>query len=141
VESSQVEAVPDMQVRAARIPQNPQISVPLAVGDLVDADPDQARQQVIGVAAVGATRVTIPATVRHAMRRNTVSTLIAVCAANQAQVSSNNQVCLAPGRAHGTCATTTPSSGHSTRGAAACRYAFVVPTSRVRHRRIPSPPS
>ena len=67
------------------------------------------------------TRVTIPATVRHAMRRNTVSTLIAVCAANQAQVSSNSQVCLAPGRAHGTSATTTPCSEHSTRGAAACR--------------------
>ena len=30
---------------------------------------------------------------------------------------------------------------HSTRGAAACRYAFVVPTSRVRHRRATSPPS
>ena len=85
------------------------------------------------------TLVTIAATVRQAIRSSTVSTLNAVCAASHAQVSSNAQVCLAPGRAHGTCATTTPSSGHSTRGTAACRYAFVVPTSRVRHRLIPSP--
>ena len=85
------------------------------------------------------TLVTIAATVRQAIRNSTVSTLSAVWAASHAQVSSNSQVCLAPGRAHGTCATTTPCSSHATRGAGACRYAFVVPTSRVRHRRVPSP--
>lgn len=67
------------------------------------------------------TRLTIAATVRQAIRNSTVNTLSAAWAASHAQVSSNSQVCLAPGRAHGTCATTTPCSGQRTRGTGASR--------------------
>ena len=67
------------------------------------------------------TRVTIAATVRHDTRSSAASTLNEACAASHAQVSSNARVTRASGRAHGTAATTTPCSAHSTRGASATR--------------------
>src|SRR5664279_725106 len=61
--------------------------------------------------------------------------------ASHAQVSSNRYVHFASGRAHGTCATSTPWSGHCTRGAADSRNVRVVPVSTVRHRLVPTPAS
>src|SRR5664279_2100356 len=58
---------------------------------------------------------------------------------SHAQVSSSRYVHLAPGRAHGTSATSTPCSAHRTRGAADCRNVRMVPVSTVRHRRTPTP--
>src|SRR5664279_5508212 len=87
------------------------------------------------------TRATIPATVRQDKRRNTVTAVSTMFLASHAQVSSNRYVHFAPGRAHGTCATSTPCSGHCTRGAAASRKVRVVPVSTVRHRLVPTPGS
>src|SRR5664279_1236714 len=87
------------------------------------------------------TLVTIAATVRQVTRSNADTTVIALCAASHAQVSSNARVCRAFARAHGTAATITPCSGQVTRGASASRNACTVPRSRVRHRRRPSPAS
>src|SRR5664280_1090359 len=87
------------------------------------------------------TRATIPATVRQDNRRNTVTAVSAMFLASHAQVSSNRYVHFAPGRAQGTCATSTPWSGHCTRGAADSRNVRVVPVSTVRHRLVPTPAS
>src|SRR5664280_414000 len=87
------------------------------------------------------TRATIPATVRQDSRKNTVTAVNAMFFASHAQVSSNRYVHFAPGRAHGTCATSTPWSGHCTRGAADSRKVRVVPVSTVRHRLVPTPAS
>src|SRR5664279_373550 len=87
------------------------------------------------------TRATIAATVRQDSRRNTVTAVNAMFLASHAQVSSNRYVHFAPGRAHGTCATSTPWSGHCTRGAADSRNVRVVPVSTVRHRLVPTPAS
>src|SRR5664280_2268294 len=61
--------------------------------------------------------------------------------ASHAQVTSKRYVHFAPGRAQGTCATSTPWSGHCTRGAADSRNVRVVPVSTVRHRLVPTPAS
>src|SRR5664280_1024684 len=84
------------------------------------------------------TRATIAATVRQDSRRNTVTAVNAMFLASHAQVSSNRYVHFAPGRAHGTCATSTPCSGQRTRGAADSRKVRVVPVSTVRHRLVPT---
>src|SRR5664279_729480 len=83
----------------------------------------------------------MPLTVRQDSRRNTATALSAMFFTSHAQVSSSTYVHFAPGRAHGTCATSTPCSGHRTRGAAACRNVRVVPVSTVRHRLVPAPES
>src|SRR5664279_1053747 len=83
----------------------------------------------------------MPLTVRQDSRRNTATALSAMFLASHAQVSSNRYVHFAPGRAHGTCATSTPCSGHRTRGAAASKNVRVVPVSTVRHRLVPAPES
>src|SRR5664279_1107816 len=71
----------------------------------------------------------MPLTVRQDNRRNTATALSTMFFTSHAQVSSSRYVHFAPGRAHGTCATSTPCSGHRTRGAAACRNVRVVPVS------------
>src|SRR5664279_6468676 len=63
----------------------------------------------------------MPVTVRQDSRRNTATALNAMFFTSHAQVSSSRYVHLAPGRAHGTSATSTPCSAHRTRGAADCR--------------------
>src|SRR5664280_3734062 len=75
----------------------------------------------------------MPLTVRQDNRKNTATALSTMFFTSHAQVSSSRYVHFAPGRAHGTCATSTPCSGHRTRGAAACRNVRVVPVSTVRH--------
>ena len=87
------------------------------------------------------TRLMIAPTVRQAIRINSVTALFDVWVANHATVSSKPIVCPAPCRAHGTCATTTPCSGHDTRGASASSTARTVPRSSARQRRRPSPAS
>src|SRR5664280_3285754 len=83
----------------------------------------------------------MPLTVRQDNRKNTATALSTMFFTSHAQVSSSRYVHFAPGRAHGTCATSTPCSGHRTRGAAACRNVRVVPVSTVRHRLVPAPES
>lgn len=61
--------------------------------------------------------------------------------ANHAQVSSKSRVNRDLARAHGTAATTTPSTRQDTRGASASSTTGTVPKSSPRHRRRPSPRS
>ncbi len=75
------------------------------------------------------TRAVIDPTVRHAMRINSVIALFEDWVASHVMVSSKSRGCAAPCLAHGTCATTTPCSGHGTRGVSASRKAGTVPTS------------
>ena len=85
------------------------------------------------------TRVMTAATERQVIRSNAASTVNAAWQANHATVSSNALVNREPCRAHGTAATITPWVAQRTRGASACRNTRVVPASRPRHRRGPSP--
>jgi hypothetical protein len=77
----------------------------------------------------------MPDTDRHAMRSSTATTDRVAWQTSQAVVSSNAVVNRDPGLAHGTAATTTPCVGHDTRRVLACKYTWVVPRSRPRHRR------
>ena len=70
-------------------------------------------------------------TVRQAMRINGVTAVFEHWVTSQATVWSKANVCPAPWRAQGTCATTTPCSAQRTRGASAS----------ARQRRRPSPAS
>jgi hypothetical protein len=67
--------------------------------------------------------------------------LWALRATSQATWSSNSVVNLAPCRAQGTAVTTTPCSGQLTLGLSASSQVTVLPRSRARHRRGPSPRS
>jgi hypothetical protein len=92
--------------------------------------------------ASATTRVTIEATDRHVVRSSSATTDPGACAASHAQVSSKSRVNRDLGdRAHGTAATTTPSTRQDTRGASASSTTGTVPKSSPRHRRRPSPRS
>jgi hypothetical protein len=65
-------------------------------------------------------------TVRQATRIKPESVVLSVRTASQATVSSNVDVNPLPWRAQGTCATTTPCSAHSMRGASASMNARTV---------------
>ena len=66
-----------------------------------------------------ATRATIVPIVRHEQRSSRLAALADISTAHQAATCSNARVCRAPGRAHGTPATSTPWSAQRTRGTAA----------------------
>lgn len=88
-----------------------QIAVALAVGDLIDADP-QSIEQIVGVAAIGdhSGHDRGHGAPRDAQQHGEH----AQCSVGgQPCAGSKAQVCLAPGRAHGTRATTTPCSTHA----------------------------
>ena len=87
------------------------------------------------------TRAMIAPTVRQAMRISSVTAVLEHWVTGQATVWSKANVCPAPWRAHGTCATTTPCTPHDTRGASASTNTRTVPASSERHRRRPSPAS
>ena len=83
----------------------------------------------------------IAPTVRHAIRISSVTALFEHWVANQATCSSNTVVWPVACRAHGTARTVGPWSGQFTRGASASSHTGIVPRSKVRHRRRPSPRS
>jgi hypothetical protein len=83
----------------------------------------------------------IAPTVRQAMRINWVTAVFEHWVTSQPTVWSKANVCPAPWRAQGTCATTTPCSAQRTRGASASMNTFIVPASNARQRRRPWPAS
>ena len=87
------------------------------------------------------TRATIQPTVRQETRINSATALWLQCTASQAACSSKLRVERVSWSAQGTAATTTPCSGQLTRGASASRKVRVLPRSRARQRRRPSPAS
>lgn len=113
-----------------------QVPVAALVRDLVDPDPPQPLQRVPSrrglIRDPGDDRPDRaprdPQQLTHRGLRVTAS---------QATVSSNAVMCPAPCRAHGTWATTTPCSGHDTRGASASSHTGSTPASACRHRRRP----
>ena len=92
-----------------------QVAVAPAVGELVDADATQPSRRSLSWLASWATRVTIRPTLRQANPSSSATATREAWTASHAAVSSNARVNQAPGRAHGTAATTTPWAGQRTR--------------------------
>jgi acetyl-CoA acetyltransferase len=113
-----------------------------AVGSYGKSLKDIAPTQLGTIAAKEAmSRAQIDPTVRHAIRISSATALREHWTASHAVWSSKERVNRDPWRAHGTAQTTTSCSRQRTLGASASTNASVVPRSRARQRRRPSPRS
>ncbi len=129
------------QPPAVMVNDHDQVLLPAPERHLVDPDPAQALELVLAGPQAPADPGTIQPTVRQETRISSETALWLHCTASQATCSSKLRVKRASWSAQGTTATATPCTGQLTRGASASMKVRVLPRSRARQRRRPSPAS